>query len=315
MLAAIPDLAPYARRVTLLRPRSGRPTPLDSHVGGPLLWPADEPWPVCEGPHLVEVREKLSEADRETWQQIDRAMRERRAGRANAAYEITQAEAEAQTRIMDGAGMLDMITWELVRRVPEPAVPGVPLVAVLQLRAQDVPALPWPEGMDLLQVLWCPREHSDLPGQSYYWGPSVELRHRCAASVTGALLQPPLPVDAVASYLPRPCVLDPLEVVDLPDGDELPAGLLARAETWAEGHDTEYHRDLSCQEGWKAGGWPSWHLTDLVPVDCPACGARTRLLLTVDSGGDPDLSVGRHGELRVFTCPVDASHPFRLNLQ
>ncbi|MFD8975562.1 hypothetical protein [Streptomyces sp. NPDC059593] len=23
----------------------------DSSVGGPLLWPADEPWPYCEEPH------------------------------------------------------------------------------------------------------------------------------------------------------------------------------------------------------------------------------------------------------------------------
>lgn len=40
-----------------------------------------------------------------------------------------------------------------------------------------------------------------------------------------------------------------------------------------------------------------------------------RVFLTVDSGGDPDVVVGRWGELRVFTCPKDLSHPIRLNIQ
>lgn len=319
LLGDIPDLAPYVRQATLLRPKAGRPTALDSHVGGPLAWPADEPWPECEGPHLVEAREELSDADRETIRQIDRAMRDRRAGKPHSAYEVTHEEAEVQALIMDGAGTLDMITWELVRHVPAPTVPGVPMVAVLQLHAQDVPTLDWPQGTDVLQVLWCPREHSDLPGQPHYggWGPAIEIRHRFAAALLAPGITPVAiaPVDAVDSYLPQPCVLDPLEVTDLPDQDELPEELLARAETWAQARDTEYHRELACQEGWKAGGWPSWHQTDLVPIDCPACGARNRLFLTMASGRAPDLSVGGFGELRVFTCPADATHPFHLNIQ
>ncbi|THA23321.1 hypothetical protein [Streptomyces sp. A1547] len=95
---------------------------------------------------------------------------------------------------------------------------------------------------------------------------------------------------------------------------ELSGELFGEAEAWAGEHGIEYHRTLACLEGWKAGGWPSWHLTDLVPIDC-ACGAKARLFLTVDSGRDPDLNVGRFGELRIFTCPVDASHPLRLNIQ
>ncbi|WKD34545.1 hypothetical protein [Streptomyces xanthophaeus] len=46
-----PGLAAHRRTATRLHPRPGRPGPHDSHVGGPLLWPADEPWPVCESPH------------------------------------------------------------------------------------------------------------------------------------------------------------------------------------------------------------------------------------------------------------------------
>ncbi len=38
-----------ARPAVLLNPLEGDPTDADSHIGGPLLWPIDEPWPVCDG--------------------------------------------------------------------------------------------------------------------------------------------------------------------------------------------------------------------------------------------------------------------------
>lgn len=46
--AAFPELGPLARTATRLHPRRGAPTAEQSSIGGPLLWPADEPWPVCE---------------------------------------------------------------------------------------------------------------------------------------------------------------------------------------------------------------------------------------------------------------------------
>ncbi|MFJ6783174.1 hypothetical protein [Streptomyces yangpuensis] len=49
--AAFPQLAPLARTATRLHPRPGSPTPHDSSVGGPLLWPADERWPYCDEWH------------------------------------------------------------------------------------------------------------------------------------------------------------------------------------------------------------------------------------------------------------------------
>jgi hypothetical protein len=38
----------YARPAVLLNPLEGDPTDADSHIGGPMLWPIDEPWPWCE---------------------------------------------------------------------------------------------------------------------------------------------------------------------------------------------------------------------------------------------------------------------------
>ncbi|MCX4726018.1 hypothetical protein ACIPW9_12715 [Streptomyces sp. NPDC090052] len=48
--ALLPELAGLARGTTLLYPRRGEPGVHDSSVGGPLLWPAAEPWPRCADP-------------------------------------------------------------------------------------------------------------------------------------------------------------------------------------------------------------------------------------------------------------------------
>ncbi|MFI6843245.1 hypothetical protein OG535_10635 [Kitasatospora sp. NBC_00085] len=49
--AVVPRLARLARPAIRLHPRPGSPSPHDSSVGGPLLWPADEPWPYCDELH------------------------------------------------------------------------------------------------------------------------------------------------------------------------------------------------------------------------------------------------------------------------
>lgn len=47
IVAAVPGLAPYARPAVILEPTPGKPGVRESSIGGPLLWPADEPWPHC----------------------------------------------------------------------------------------------------------------------------------------------------------------------------------------------------------------------------------------------------------------------------
>ncbi|KOV36809.1 hypothetical protein ADK60_05980 [Streptomyces sp. XY431] len=49
--SVFPELAPLAREALRLHPRPGAPSPYDSSVGGPFLWPADEPWPHCREQH------------------------------------------------------------------------------------------------------------------------------------------------------------------------------------------------------------------------------------------------------------------------
>ncbi|GAA3513999.1 hypothetical protein GCM10022220_61860 [Actinocatenispora rupis] len=48
--SVLPQAAMRAETVRL-HPRPGSPTCRESSVGGPLLWPADEPWPVCAADH------------------------------------------------------------------------------------------------------------------------------------------------------------------------------------------------------------------------------------------------------------------------
>lgn len=50
-MALFPALAAHARSTTRLHPRPGAPAAAHSSVGGPLLWPAGEPWPLCDDPH------------------------------------------------------------------------------------------------------------------------------------------------------------------------------------------------------------------------------------------------------------------------
>ncbi|HEX8864846.1 MAG TPA: DUF1963 domain-containing protein [Lentzea sp.] len=45
----IPGIDEWARPVVELNPSIGEPTTADSHIGGPMLWPHDEPWPHCDG--------------------------------------------------------------------------------------------------------------------------------------------------------------------------------------------------------------------------------------------------------------------------
>lgn len=48
----IPGVAALARTAIRLHPRPAEPTVWDSHLGGPLSWPAGEPWPHCSAGHV-----------------------------------------------------------------------------------------------------------------------------------------------------------------------------------------------------------------------------------------------------------------------
>ncbi|MFF4898386.1 hypothetical protein [Streptomyces sp. NPDC001068] len=63
--AEFPELARHRKTATRLHPRPGTPGPDRSSVGGPLLWPAGEAWPVCREPHRRDRGRRTGETGEE----------------------------------------------------------------------------------------------------------------------------------------------------------------------------------------------------------------------------------------------------------
>lgn len=219
MAQMFPAVVPYARRTVRLHPRRGVPTAQQSSVGGPLLWPADEPWPTCEGPN--------------SYDHYDNG----------------------------------------------PGEPEAPLVPVMQLLADDVPELPFPDGTDVLQVLWCPFDHDPFSAPR----PQVRWRHR--GDLGACRLEMPTPdAESDPRFVPAACVIDPERVLEYPTHD-LPEA------AWSQMKDAvrrverdtgwRYESDLAVASGVKVGGYPGWTQQPQWPA-C-TCGTVMEHLLTIAS--------------------------------
>ncbi|WP_432043346.1 hypothetical protein [Streptomyces cadmiisoli] len=274
--ALFPQLAPLARTATRLHPRPGSPTVHDSSVGGPLLWPADEPWPHCNEPHDRRAAPVVHSPDDIRLLRRIRAASAERLRRDPEAPDRTSEELETLERIRAGRPWFDG---------------PIPLLPVAQLYARDVP-FPCPSGADLLQVLWCPFHHAEHPH------PRTALFWRSSATVAAVLDAPPEPpIVQDGYYLPAPCLLSPEQVTEFPHPRELDKELRdqlddmsrwesiepARYNTYADDPGELYLGNLSTAPGWKTGGWSSWPRTDPVPRPCPECGTEQVPLLTIAS--------------------------------
>ncbi|MFJ3880247.1 hypothetical protein ACIPW5_22665 [Streptomyces sp. NPDC090077] len=275
--ALFPRLAPLARTATRLHPRPGSPSVHDSSVGGPLLWPADEPWPHCDEPHEGHgARTGPSPADVRLLRRHRAAMEDRRRREPQGPW-TTPEELAADERLQAGR--------------PWPEGPAA-MLPVAQLYVRDVPRLRTlgPPGADLLQVLWCPFDHPANPRPVLVW--------RSAAEVTDVLGAPPEPsAIQFADYLPDPCLLAPEQVTEYPNPMELSRELReqvgdrnqwqaagpAVGSSYGPAPEEFYLNHLSVSPGWKVGGWSNWGLTDPVPRRCPACDTGMDPLLTIAS--------------------------------
>jgi hypothetical protein len=261
--AYFPELAPLASTTVRLHPRPGTPTAADSSIGGPLLWPAQEPWPTCSDhahAHAPPERQWRTLDDARLWRRI-----------------VTEAwsrphDPDADLLTAAERTVIDRI--EATRVAPDGPVQ---LLAVAQLYAADIPDLPRPDGTDLLQVLWCPFDHED-------YLPRTALRWRAATDIDAALDAAPQPaVIGSHDYLPEPCMLHPETVTEYPAPHELPAELAEGIMSWEQDHHLVYQFDLGVAPGCKVGGYGPWSFSDPFPMHCPACGAGVRPLLTIDS--------------------------------
>ncbi|ALO10660.1 hypothetical protein AQF52_5066 [Streptomyces venezuelae] len=325
-----PELAAHRGTTTRLHPRPGEPDVTASSVGGPMLWPADEPWPVCTEAHGRGRGRRPADIRRKREVQAAAWTRE--------PYEGMAAE---ELRLVEDL--------DREHRVPEASdTDPLPLLALAQLYARDVPDLPpGPEGADLLQVFWCPFDAHRPTGYSMFL--HVRWRRSAEVDVENILTSPPQPqVVGYEGYVPEPCELHPEQVETYPFAGLLPEELRERIDAWEEELEEEaeddeddpvsYQFDLSIPPGWQAGGYASWHVTDPYAMDCAACATPMRLLLTVgtsewgggyeswtpieDRGLRPyphavptGVVVGNHGRLNVFGCPSDPAHPPRWSVQ
>lgn len=210
------------------------------------------------------------------------------------------------------------------------------MLPVLQLFRGDVPALGFPDGKDVLQILWCP---FDAHGE----GNEIDVRlvwRNSTLTSTQLTEVPEIKVVGRGGYVPDACVLQPEQIIEHQTFELLPEALQESLEEWEDWDNEEsphYQYDLSVAPGWKAGGFASWHLTGPQRMVCD-CGAPMQLLVTIDSKewDNGSLSwrpvedaetpahgistptrvvVGRAGALRIFVCTIDASHPHRINEQ
>ncbi|MFE0699737.1 hypothetical protein [Streptomyces sp. NPDC058872] len=327
-----PELAAYRGTTTRLHPRPGSPRASASSVGGPMLWPVDEPWPVCGEAHGR--GQGGSPADIHHYQRVLAAARAR---------EQDPGPTEEEQGLLAGVAR--------EHQLPEaPETDPLPMIGLAQLYRRDVPDLPaGPDGCDLLQVFWCPF-NTHGPGRHdlkmhLHWRRSRDVGEVLAAA-------PQSLVVGSEGFVPEPCVLHPEQVVSYPFAGLLPEELCTRLDAWEEAQEEQaarsagedatdpvgYQYDLSIPPGWRVGGYASWHKTDPYPMDCQECRTPMRLLLTIDSSewdggsgswkpledrGRPThryatptkVIVGRYGELNLFACPTDPDHPHRWSIQ
>ncbi|MDH6140289.1 hypothetical protein P3T35_002297 [Kitasatospora sp. GP30] len=324
-----PKLADYRGVTTRLHPRAGSPDTSVSSIGGPLLWPMDEPWPVCTEPHRRGRGYRIAD------------IRQRRQLLAQAwARDVAPGPTDEERVLLK--------ELERKHRVPDLAdTDPVPLIGVVQLYQRDVPGLSaGPDGCDLLQMLWCPFEAHGPSG----YGPALRVAWRRSDQVGEPLRAAPEPLlVGFEGAVPEPCVLHPEQVATYPYVGTLPARLQSKIDAWEERQERKsdkdpdadvltYQHDLSIPPGYRVGGFPSWHSTDPHAMTCAACGTPMALLVTLDSREwdgcvswmpvedgrlpahlrDPRptrLAFGRHGLLNVFTCPARPEHPHRWSIQ
>ncbi len=112
--ALFPGIERCSATATRLHPRRGTPDRRASHLGGPLWWPADEPWPACAAEHLVPVELAVPAAVRARLDRADPA-------RGWSGYEAAIAELASE---IPGFGGVDHRTGSALgysaRREPAP---------------------------------------------------------------------------------------------------------------------------------------------------------------------------------------------------
>jgi hypothetical protein len=219
-----------------LHPRRGEEPKIDeSKLGGSFLWPKEEPWPICD-------QDEIALSDDYDW-----------------ATPLDLSLGHSHTNIWSPSHRKHNDTY----------------VGVLQLTSDDFPEIAFPGQADLLQVLWCPRDHA------YVGSPLCKIFWRKRGDILGAVKQPISPKNPDEDLIPNPCCLHPEPVIEYPHITELSDQERKKLEAWENEGEYIYQFLLSVAPGFKVGGYPRWIQDPEVPT-CQ-CGRRTEHLLTIAS--------------------------------
>jgi len=310
---SFPDLLPLQRVAVRLHPRRVMAPlpPTASKIGGHILWPDDEPWPVC--------------TEREY---------------------VVEPVAEA-----NGALMIDNITgtsYGMTWIGPEDRRHTGVYLPVMQLRRDDVPELPFPDDSDLFQLVWCSRLHDDdfQPRIRLYWRRERDITHpRASFPRPIAVTSDDATVNMMSADYLVPlyeCAVAPERIPEYPSLTELDHMKVISDDVSEDLWDAQNRGELgTAHGGTKVGGWPVWN-QEPVEFACPH-GHAMRYLLSFEASEpieelilSPDeqevwqrleareetayreptgMNFGRSGFLYVFWCPQCPDHPARSDSQ
>lgn len=310
-----------------------------------MLWPSGELWPTCALEHEVRVEhvvmisdEEAAERHAKLEQRLD-AVLARWVGHAPESQLAGVREAHERALAENPSTAHELRTVTGGGRLAEPVV----LAPVVQFFRRDAPELEFPEGTDLLQILWCPGDH---PGEL---GPQPIARWRTSSELTTAeSVFPRLNHVAWDHWRITPCDVHPESLMEFPPicnanagsrrvelSGLLPAELeqRLRQRDAAQADDDDEYFGLVEAPGWKLGGWEI-SMPEPDHLRKCSCGADMRPLLHVADGegldhwppnvepdfpwGDPaqcrdqeptGVSIGRNGLYWILACTANATHP------
>ncbi|WP_051132766.1 hypothetical protein [Nocardia paucivorans] len=310
LAAEVPELAAYTRTTVRLHPKKRRPGVSDSHIGGPLWWPANEPWPTCTEPYLA-------------WVPVVRPD-----GRHG--MRMGPTEAEEPNPLVPIAQL-----WR--RDFPEIDYPDD--TDVLQVLWCPDEHDQFDFGGPMVRLVWRHTEPGvallDSPPTPRRISDRIYLPHPCS-------LHPERVVEYPCDEVYPPELQERLRQWEIAHFPTTPHDEGYDEEQVEEYGCSCYQYLLSVAPGCKVGGWTSWHATDMYDVPCLDCGGETRELLKLDScewdGGsgprwkpvvdsgtasrdaEPEceptgLVHGRYAAMTIFTCRTDPQHAPRFTIQ
>ncbi|WP_432929447.1 hypothetical protein ACQPZZ_05140 [Microbispora sp. CA-135349] len=280
-----PELVEYARTTVRLHPRPGTPAVRDSHIGGPLLWPAGEAWPTCDAP-ILDVAGNLNQ-----W-------------RPDSPIPLVGVAQFFKRDIPEIPFPEDKDLLQLLwcpNEHQQHDISGPAIQLIWRRTADLIDVATGPIGLDMPAIAekdYLPRPCVLHPERVTEYPYSEELPEDIEAAVDEWDEETEGHYQSLLSIAPG-CKIGGWESWHLTDMYELPCPVC--------GTETEPLLKLASSE-WDGGSGPRWQ----------PCEERHLV------SGEPEyrdaheptaLNLGRWGDLTIFVCPMSSEHGFRMTIQ